>query len=304
MFILFGAHSLMYSQKYSVEIFNTDNGLPQNSVKDIIKDKYGFIWLTTENGIVRFDGGNFLVYNELPLNNQRFTFFYGNIEKDSILTAAGYGTVLVCKRTAKVLTYSNSSRKKKLYYLNSNYHPSQGVPFFITMKKGYYLINNNEVTYKSYSSQKKINIGIRTIYKNTLTVFASDKYLYHIDHVTKKILKIENGKVIGRYNVPLLADINSRVIWSKINKSIFIVNDNNIYDCSERSGVFKITKITNISFIKNINSKVLTCIYYDRVYNKLYLGTSNEGLIVLNFHTFDIAKKAINKADIFYASLP
>lgn len=28
--------------------YNTDNGLPQNSIKDIIKDKYGFIWLATE----------------------------------------------------------------------------------------------------------------------------------------------------------------------------------------------------------------------------------------------------------------
>jgi len=43
--------SIINSQKYNIDWYTTDNRLPQNSIKDIIKDKYGFIWLTTENGI-------------------------------------------------------------------------------------------------------------------------------------------------------------------------------------------------------------------------------------------------------------
>jgi ligand-binding sensor domain-containing protein len=82
--------SIIYTQHYSIQLYNTDNGLPQNSVKDIIKDKYGFIWLTTENGIVRYDGMKFLVYKNLPLNSQRFMYFYGHPEKDSIYATADY----------------------------------------------------------------------------------------------------------------------------------------------------------------------------------------------------------------------
>jgi ligand-binding sensor domain-containing protein len=33
------------------------NGLPSNEVYDIFQDSAGFIWFTTDNGIVRFDGG-------------------------------------------------------------------------------------------------------------------------------------------------------------------------------------------------------------------------------------------------------
>ena len=46
----------VYCQNFTSKWFNVDNGLTQNSIKDIVKDQYGFIWLTTENGIIRYDG--------------------------------------------------------------------------------------------------------------------------------------------------------------------------------------------------------------------------------------------------------
>ena len=33
--------------------------LPQNSIKSIVPDKYGFIWMSTESGLVRYDGKDF-----------------------------------------------------------------------------------------------------------------------------------------------------------------------------------------------------------------------------------------------------
>lgn len=40
-----------------------ENGLPQNTVHDIIQTKDGYIWLATLGGLVRFDGINFTVFN-------------------------------------------------------------------------------------------------------------------------------------------------------------------------------------------------------------------------------------------------
>jgi ligand-binding sensor domain-containing protein len=48
-------------QNYTSKSYSMDNGLPQNSIKDIIKDKYGFIWLSTEDGILRYDGTKFII---------------------------------------------------------------------------------------------------------------------------------------------------------------------------------------------------------------------------------------------------
>jgi signal transduction histidine kinase len=54
----------LYGQgkSFNSENYTTQNGLPQNSVKDIEEDRWGFIWLTSENGLVRFDGKSFKAF--------------------------------------------------------------------------------------------------------------------------------------------------------------------------------------------------------------------------------------------------
>jgi ligand-binding sensor domain-containing protein len=60
--------------------------LPQSSIKSIVQDKYGFIWLSTENGIVRYDGNQFSAFNSATtkLNGSRFTEILGTLKKDSL----------------------------------------------------------------------------------------------------------------------------------------------------------------------------------------------------------------------------
>jgi len=51
------------SKKFTIEQWTTDDGLPQNSINDITQSPDGFLWLATEEGIVRFDGKNFSAFN-------------------------------------------------------------------------------------------------------------------------------------------------------------------------------------------------------------------------------------------------
>jgi signal transduction histidine kinase len=50
---------------YDVRHFTDENGLPQNSVKSIVRDSRGNIWLATERGLVRFDGNRFVNFDNL-----------------------------------------------------------------------------------------------------------------------------------------------------------------------------------------------------------------------------------------------
>ena len=54
--------SAQYYQGNSVP-YDISNGLPHNEINDIIKDKNGFVWIATENGLSRFDGYNFVNFN-------------------------------------------------------------------------------------------------------------------------------------------------------------------------------------------------------------------------------------------------
>lgn len=45
------------------QIWQTENGLPQNTVHSILQSRNGYIWVGTEGGLARFDGVRFAVFN-------------------------------------------------------------------------------------------------------------------------------------------------------------------------------------------------------------------------------------------------
>ncbi|MDR6808505.1 signal transduction histidine kinase [Dyadobacter sp. BE34] len=66
--IMHGFSASAQQERFIVSQYNTDNGLPQNSVKDIAFDEWGYCWLATEMGMVRYDGQRFVTYgpSEIP----------------------------------------------------------------------------------------------------------------------------------------------------------------------------------------------------------------------------------------------
>jgi ligand-binding sensor domain-containing protein/signal transduction histidine kinase len=49
--------------QYGYQSWQTDSGLPQNTVHAIVQGRSGFLWIATEGGLVRFDGADFTVFN-------------------------------------------------------------------------------------------------------------------------------------------------------------------------------------------------------------------------------------------------
>lgn len=50
----------------STDIISVRDGLSNNSISDIIQDKYGYIWLATADGINRYDGYKITIYKNIP----------------------------------------------------------------------------------------------------------------------------------------------------------------------------------------------------------------------------------------------
>ena len=75
------AHGAVYAATPSIfdpefdlvfERITIDNGLPENSVRTIIQDQHGFVWLGTQNGLVRYDGYEMLVHAPDPGDSTSF----------------------------------------------------------------------------------------------------------------------------------------------------------------------------------------------------------------------------------------
>src|SRR5688572_4071457 len=65
--------------QHYVESWTTENGLPHNIVGALQQTRDGYIWIATSDGLVRFDGVRFTVFNRgnsPGLRSNRFTSLY------------------------------------------------------------------------------------------------------------------------------------------------------------------------------------------------------------------------------------
>ncbi|MGI8639643.1 MAG: ligand-binding sensor domain-containing protein [Pyrinomonadaceae bacterium] len=82
--ILLAAATAVFTQ-YQIESWTTDNGLPQNTVHSIVQTPNGYLWLATLDGLVRFDGVRFTVFNKQntkSINSNRFSQLVVDVRGD------------------------------------------------------------------------------------------------------------------------------------------------------------------------------------------------------------------------------
>ncbi len=94
----------LFIQKWTV-----DQGLPQNSIKEIVQSKSGFLYLATEAGLARFDGLNFKLYNsdnQPVLKNNRISSLY----------EARDGTIWFTNTASQLIRYKNGQFEEVLCF--------------------------------------------------------------------------------------------------------------------------------------------------------------------------------------------
>jgi ligand-binding sensor domain-containing protein/signal transduction histidine kinase len=109
--VVCGASSAM--AQYRFDVLNTDNGLPQNSVYSILQTRDGYLWLTTLDGLVRYDGANLHVFNKANsrgIRSNRFTRLFEDRE----------GALWVCTEDGGLTRYFNGAF--------TTYTTAQGLP--------------------------------------------------------------------------------------------------------------------------------------------------------------------------------
>ncbi|HET6254751.1 MAG TPA: ATP-binding protein [Puia sp.] len=61
---------------YAIQHFTDENGLPQNSINDLLFDSNGYLWLASQVGLVRFNGNTFDLYypDDKPAMESNITY--------------------------------------------------------------------------------------------------------------------------------------------------------------------------------------------------------------------------------------
>ena len=158
--------SIFGQLSYNAKWFTDSEGLPQNSIKDIFPDKYNFIWLSTENGLVRYDGQDFKLFNDTNikgLKSNRMKFFEGSMETDSLFSVNNSGDIILINKR-RATTIKDQSRNLQPFFGRYRYYwntPPQSLVLkknnlarYVLSDKSFYLVGNDSIKrYKKEQTQ-------------------------------------------------------------------------------------------------------------------------------------------------------
>lgn len=168
-----------------------DDGLPVNTVNSIVQDHLGYIWFTTYDGIVRFDGLEFKVYNhsntkEMPQN--RAVFMHVQEGVGIWVTLENGGAILIDENHQ--FTHFNEKDGFTSSNTTQMMEDSHGCMWFSTFE-GLYKYNGTEFTRMITRTTPEQN-RISFTYEDTDGTFwvATHDGLLHL-----------NGKNVETYNI-------------------------------------------------------------------------------------------------------
>lgn len=316
--------------EYHVQNFTADNGLPQNSVKGIAQDKNGFIWLATENGVVRFGGNNFYTFDNmsLPIGMNRFTSFQPNLKLGEGKGSASEHDLYCITGKNEYVRISNSTCQVEVeenIFRNYPYLPApaeekgvvltMGLPnrFRETFFAGKYLIPDNRgglyvrtidsVAYflgkdRQYTIKYKSN-GFWTFFRigNELVSNEEDGTFLKLGKggTTRLIL---TGDILGNSHYsPGRADYE--VFFNNSNGSSFLYLGQSLYKLSLSDGTLS-TKLILEDF--DFTQNYIACVLYDEAKQSLFLGSLTKGLFVFSTRQFRVRiNPTLGSDNVFYS---
>ena len=95
---ILAAAAIAVAAQYSFDTWTTDNGLPQNGVREITQTPDGYLWFTTFDGLVRFDGVRFTTFNKSNTRgiiNNRFTGIFADTDGTVYATTMEDGVLTI-----------------------------------------------------------------------------------------------------------------------------------------------------------------------------------------------------------------
>jgi ligand-binding sensor domain-containing protein/two-component sensor histidine kinase len=140
---------------FSFEQFTTDNGLSHENVINLTKDRDGFLWVGTGNGLNRFDGISFKIFRNDPNDNQTISGNYiagTTLDKKGYLwLATNYGLCRLNTRTLKIdrIDLKDSADNYSRYDVMAGEFDKDGIGWFIA-NDHLYAVNQETFKWKRY----------------------------------------------------------------------------------------------------------------------------------------------------------
>lgn len=296
---------------YDITHYTDENGLPQNSVKSIVSDSIGNIWLATEGGLARFDGRHFTIFDDFGSSNayRSIASFHPNpvSANNGFFAINNEGTYIHITQGQAIR--DDSFYKKQLLSqpftdrTMSNVYIAHGLPSLdddpdfhtldnyvvVTGLDRYFIYNEKNVDY--YIRKKKAK-SASLPNKNFLNFFRLDNDLYYVED---GVFTRYAGKGASfEQQVELSGDIlhhrlysskQPRVIfWKNCSNQVFILLGKSLYALHATADERLTSELILEGF--DFNANKIKAVYYDRKAQRIFLGSLVNGLYVIKRKPF------------------
>jgi ligand-binding sensor domain-containing protein/DNA-binding CsgD family transcriptional regulator len=266
------------------DYINLAEGLPHNTVYCLIQDKNRFIWLGTQDGLVRFDGYNCRVFRQ---NETDTLGFQG--KSIHCLLEDKQGNVWVGTQTDGLnIRYNQSGQFKNLTYnppfkilsktwVKTIFEDKDGRIWIGTMGKGVLVFDPKTQTAKLYNSSNstlKDNAVSKVVQdeNGTIWVGTNGKGIYYLE---------ENKQDFQQLHTTKAGDTD----FDSFRKTFFADKKGTIWVGTEGSGLYKIDiktkQIQSFTLQSGLSSNNIMGIAEDGT-GQLLLATDGGGLNVFN----------------------
>ncbi|WP_127124496.1 sensor histidine kinase [Pseudoflavitalea rhizosphaerae] len=311
------------SLQYTVRQYTDENGLPQNSVKAMGFDRSGFLWMNTENGVVRFDGQFFRSFNknQLPLVSSRMSWLHPDLRTGALISVTERNQLIRMQDGQATLLsdhplFSEVDLEPDTKDENFKTYSALGLPnvyaSLIHVERykmsptadRYYLLTNDSV----YAWDKgKMEFSLQYKSGNFWQFFLMGSRLYQIQGT--QITLIEAGRDIATGE--LQGDIRlhpgflngkekPKVYWSTCADQVFVVMDKTLYMVKPGAKKGLTTELLMREFDYEANR--ITTICYDTRFKRLFMGSQTRGLFLFTRKPFFTIRSGQSDADeVYYA---
>lgn len=324
--MLFVAKLFFAQTAYNISNYTSRNGLSNSSVTNVCMDSAGFLWISTELGLNKFDGKKFqkfTSYNSAITDNQITNVVATSNNKLFVTTGtSGYFIFDGKDNKAQKSSINFSShvfkvnklveRKNIVYILNSN---SNKIKLF-DLRKGKIVdsitvlgsfINDFDITdkgeiiiatengLKRYKNKVVSNFENIPFYKSSIGSIVNKRNLMFFS-LKGKIIKydLQRNVLLDSITYDSTLSFASRMFIDKRNNLWFATNYPSVLFCYESQN----KQLRNFETLHSFSDNSITSITED-IENNIWIGTYNKGLYKISQSVF-IPKNVIGKENINY----
>lgn len=287
---------------FIIDSYTTENGLPQNSIMDIVQSDDGYLWFGTFEGLARFDGVDFTTFSKSNSVFKKNDVFALVKSKDGTVWVGTNGGGLYSLKNDVLSLYSVEDGLSS-EYINDLYIASNGT-LWVSTRSGISFFKDgkfekldlgdlsNKLFWQVCEDSEhniwcvSLNDGIIKILPDGTKVF-SEKLGFPSNHFYS-ITKINDEIWAGFADKGEILRIKDNK-WTILGKehglncdsvdTIFQDSDGSIWVGGNRNGVFRYRegKFENISIKEGLTNDSIRVFYEDEEKN-LWIGTYRGGL--------------------------